>query len=307
MTSRLHLLTLPRQVSKMPQSTWASIARGPQAPASSLGHQSAQGHHLHTATSQPADGRHSGKPVPQPDSAVNQQSTPPPPLHQRKDAHRPRTAPRTTQQAHQTRSGQQHAANGAEDEEDCYVLTLLTDGRHHADMSALRRQWFPPKLLKVDAHVTLFHALPASRLDRVRADLGAAAARTARFPVRVQPRGVFRMGKGVGVEIDRESLMRVRALREGLRARWNGEEGEMYDGEGEGWLSEQDARRGWKGHYTVMNKENEKERKEACYEELSHEWKGSKGFVNGLTLWRYDRGWWKKSEDFLFRDHMASK
>ncbi|ETS81089.1 hypothetical protein PFICI_06091 [Pestalotiopsis fici W106-1] len=287
----------------MPQSTWASIARGPHAtppsPTVLLGQQSTQHHDLHMrAPCQSGDPN--GRPIHPPQSSMDQQMALP---RQRKDAHRPRTGP---PRARPEQNGSKDANTYEEEEEDCYVLTLLTDGQHNAEMSALRRQWFPAKLRKVDAHVTLFHALPASRLEQVRADIGAVAARTARFPVRAQPRGVFRMGKGVGVEMDRESLARVRALREGLRVRWNNEEREVDQdgtdhGEG-GWLSEQDARRGWKGHYTVMNKENDRARMEACYKELSHDWKGSKGVVGGLTLWKYDKGWWKKSQDFHFKD-----
>lgn len=305
-------MTLPsrfvpiRHIFKMSKpTTWASIARASHTDSShsttAAPGQSANTHqNISTAAPRATGHRHGRSPPPSAAAAAREAPNGPGPQHhpwQRKDAHRPRTGPRAAQQQHEQGQTDQPA-----EEEDCYVLTLLTDGRHHADMSALRRRWFPQKLLKVDAHVTLFHALPASRLETVRRDVEAAAARTARFAVQVRPRGVFRMGKGVGVEMDRESLARVRALREGLRARWIAE-GEG-DGEGEeqgGWLSEQDSRRGWKGHYTVMNKENDRMRMEQCFEELTGDWRGSKGMVNGLTLWRYDRGWWKKSEDFLFR------
>ncbi|KAI0151449.1 hypothetical protein BJ166DRAFT_595768 [Pestalotiopsis sp. NC0098] len=280
--------------------TWASIARTSHTD-SSHSTTAAPGHrantHQNISVAAPRSNGHRHGQSPPPSAALNGPQQHP---WQRKDAHRPRTGPRAapTQQQQQEQGQPDQPA----EEEDCYVLTLLTDGRHHADMSALRRRWFPQKLLKVDAHVTLFHALPASRLETVRRDVEAAAARTARFAVQVRPRDVFRMGKGVGVEMDRESLARVRALREGLRARWNAEgEGDEEGEEQGGWLSEQDSRRGWKGHYTVMNKENDRTRMEQCAEELTGEWRGSKGVVNGLTLWRYDRGWWKKSEDFLFR------
>ncbi|KAI4597940.1 hypothetical protein KJ359_003747 [Pestalotiopsis sp. 9143b] len=279
----------------MPQpTTWASIARASHtdSTAAAPGHRANTLKKISTAAPRPTGQRHGQS---SPPSAAAPETPDGPQQHpwQRKDAHRPRAA-------HQQHQGQ---PDQPAEEEDCYVLTLLTDGRHHADMSALRRRWFPEKLLKVDAHVTLFHALPASRLETVRRDVEAAAARTARFAVYVRPRGVFRMGKGVGVEMDRESLARVRALREGLRARWNAEGEEMEEGGEErgGWLSEQDSRRGWKGHYTVMNKENDRMRMDQCFEELTGDWRGSRGVVNGLTLWRYDRGWWKKSEDFLFR------
>ncbi|KAK6068328.1 hypothetical protein SCUP515_09614 [Seiridium cupressi] len=222
--------------------TWASIA------GTSTGTTTAAAPSSMAATSV-----HHGAPAASSSSASN-------PMYQRKDGHRPRTI---------------------HDEEDLYILSLLTDAKHHTDMSALRRKWFPEKLLKVDAHITLFHALPGSRLEDIKGDIGNVASREERFEVRVGRNGVFRMGKGVGVEMDRNSLERVRSLREGLRSAWQAE-----GQDGEGWLSEQDARKGWKGHYTVMNKENDRDRIEECYTGLKEDWSGSKGVVTGLSLWR---------------------
>ncbi|KAH8199386.1 hypothetical protein TruAng_006430 [Truncatella angustata] len=197
--------------------------------------------------------------------------------------------------------------------QDVYVLTLLLTPAHQREMSALRRKWFPERLLKVDAHITLFHALPGSRLTAIRADLGEMARGVRGFEVRADRGGVFKMGRGVGVEVDRGALDRARGIREGLRAGWQGQDGERHVvGLGStkseerrreiGWLSEQDARKCWKGHYTVMNKEDDKDRKEQCYRELTEVWHGSKGSVTGLCLWRYDRGWWRDAEEFRFED-----
>ncbi len=56
-------------------------------------------------------------------------------------------------------------------ETDVYVLTLRTDVEHHAHIAALRTRYFPPKLNKITSHVTLFHALPHSKLDKIQADV----------------------------------------------------------------------------------------------------------------------------------------
>ncbi|KAI1874246.1 uncharacterized protein JN550_002825 [Neoarthrinium moseri] len=175
------------------------------------------------------------------------------------------------------------------DDQDVYVLTLLTDPGLQAHMSGLRRRYFPPARLKVDAHVTLFHALPGARLGELRRDLAGLAGATQRFGMCVAREGVFRMGRGVGVGVDARAGERARGLREGLRSKW------------EPWLSDQDRRKAWNGHYTVMNKENDSEKVEVCLEQLKGGLSDSTGEVRGLRLWRYDRGWWREAEDFLFR------
>jgi hypothetical protein len=264
-----------RQTLKMPTCTYASIVQFSDGAASSA---AARTPALSTSSCNAANETNPSW-LTAPSSPASR-----PPPSRRREAHQPRTA---------------HGSKDVGRREQYYVLTILTDDKHHADMSALRRRWFPEKLLKVDAHVTLFHALPGSRLDELRGDIRHAVSRMGSFELKVGPQGVFCMGKGVGIEMDRASLARLRDLREKLRSRWNGEGEEGRTGR-EWRLSEQDARAGWKGHYTVMNKEKDGDRMARCYEELTENWRGSNGVVRGLNLWRYDRGWWRDSEDFLF-------
>lgn len=251
-------------LTRMSTKSWASIAQGsmPTATTPTGSSQSFPVHHGATSSTS----------SPQARSSQNS----PRATHQRQGTHQPRTS---------------------KEEEQLYVLTLLTDAKLHHEMTALRRTWFPEKLLKVDAHITLFHALPGSRLAEIKRDLMETTRDMERFELKAGRQGVFRMSKGVGIEVDKYSLTRSRNLREGLRSQWNGE---VEGAQEEGWLSEQDARKGWKGHYTVMNKENDKHRMDKCYEELTGDWNGGKGIVNGLRLWRYDKGWWRKTEDFYF-------
>lgn len=187
-------------------------------------------------------------------------------------------------------------------------------------MSALRRQWFPAHRLKVDAHMTLFHALPGRLLETVKQDLAETAARTERFALEVDLReDVFRMGrKGVAVQVRGPCEGVVGKMRRGLIDRWEqmGEIPSATNGGGNntaaseekmhGVLSAQDARRGWKAHYTIMNKEEDPARVDECFNELRGgdssrlEPGQARGTVLGLRLWRYDRGWWRQEEDFLF-------
>lgn len=49
-----------------------------------------------------------------------------------------------------------HTANTAQEEEDSYILALHTDPEHHKRVTALRTQYFPPRLNKLSAHIALF-------------------------------------------------------------------------------------------------------------------------------------------------------
>ncbi|KAI0133942.1 hypothetical protein BJ170DRAFT_678865 [Xylariales sp. AK1849] len=186
-----------------------------------------------------------------------------------------------------------HKPNTRRNEEDLYILTLLTDAVHHSEMSSLRSQYFPRRLLKVDAHITLFHALPGSSLHGIKEDLTALCAHTSPFSLAVRREDVFRMAKGVGINLEEKALRKARGIRTELRERWTE------------WLSEQDRRAGWRGHYTVCNKEDDAGKVDGCLAYLKGEngqggWEGSQGMVRGLSLWRYDRGWWRKDGDFGF-------
>jgi hypothetical protein len=65
----------------------------------------------------------------------------------------------------------------------------------------------------------------------------------------------------------------------------------------EGFLSKQDM--SFKPQYTVQNKA-ENGTPEKTLEAIEREWQGSRGQVDGLTLWRYDRGYWRHTRDFMF-------
>ncbi|KAK8102027.1 hypothetical protein PG984_015173 [Apiospora sp. TS-2023a] len=254
--------------------------------------------------------------------------------HQHQNQNQPAHHGRKTGQPNNNNHRKEAAAHHQEEEEDVYVLTLLTDPSHERAMSALRRQWFPAHRLKVDAHMTLFHALPGHLLETMKRDLADAAANTQEFKVEVDLRqDVWRMGrKGVavsvrGAQLDLEGV--VGGMRRGLIDRWKemGEDentttaaaasadgseknivvahGREKEEKTHGVLSAQDSRRGWKAHYTIMNKEEDPARVEECFHELRGGSSGlrparSEGAVMGLRLWRYDRGWWRQEEDFLF-------
>ena len=77
----------------------------------------------------------------------------------------------------------------------------------------------------------------------------------------------------------------AKVICEELRGRW------------EGFLSKQD--RGFRAHYTVQNKVDEEEVIERTLEEVKA-FEGSTGTVDGLSLYRYDKGYWRHERDFWF-------
>ncbi|KAI8630619.1 hypothetical protein F5Y19DRAFT_474415 [Xylariaceae sp. FL1651] len=167
--------------------------------------------------------------------------------------------------------------------EDAYVLTLQTDPAHQARMSELRARYFPPHLLKVNAHITLFHALPGSLFSVVVSDLASLSSSIPPFHIRAAK--PFRMARGVGVSVSGlETAERV--FRE-LQTRW-------WDS-----LSQQDRRK-FRGHYTLMNKADDEDTVGGCLRELRREIGGCEGMAIGLSLWRYEGGWWQHERDFGF-------
>ena len=156
-------------------------------------------------------------------------------------------------------------------------------------MTALRKKYFPPKLNKLGAHLTLFHALPESKLEST------IIPTIKRVTAEWQPFGVnaakpFRMKKGIAISVPKnQGGDLAQKVHGALLGAW----------EGEGWLSEQDAG-GMRAHYTIMNKVDDEGEVADAMEEVSGSWKGDRGTVVGLGLWRYEKGYWKWVEAFEF-------
>lgn len=188
---------------------------------------------------------------------------------------------RTTSPSHIPKTSQQ--------QEPVYVLTLLTDPAHQKRMTALRKKFFPPKLNKLGAHLTLFHALPESKLESA---IIPAIKRVVseRQPFPVNAAKPFRMKKGIAISVPaNEGGAHAQEVHRALLSAW----------ENEGWLSEQDSG-GMRAHYTIMNKVDDEEEVARAMEEVAGSWKGDRGTVEGLGLWRYEKGWWKWVEAFEF-------
>jgi 2'-5' RNA ligase len=155
------------------------------------------------------------------------------------------------------------------------VITLRLDEMAAAHFSALRRAHFPPHRNWLDAHVTLFHALPGSAIDTVLADVADVASRQAPFSMRVDH--VRFLGAGVAYALASPEADRVRA---DLAARWAG------------LLGRQDRARRSALHITVQNKVAP-DTARALYERLVARFEPEEVRAIGLEVWHYEGGPWR--------------
>ncbi|MBW3618112.1 MAG: 2'-5' RNA ligase family protein [Proteobacteria bacterium] len=146
---------------------------------------------------------------------------------------------------------------------------------------ALRARWFPPERNMVPAHLTLFHHLPGTELESVRASLRAACAETPPMSLAVQ--GPWSLGRGVAYRLNSPVLTAFRARLAGA-----------FDP----WLTPQD-RGGFRPHVTVQNKADPAEAR-ALLERLQHEFEPFEVIGEGVLLWRYLDGPWEAVDRLAF-------
>ncbi|WP_116449948.1 2'-5' RNA ligase family protein [Blastococcus litoris] len=161
------------------------------------------------------------------------------------------------------------------------VVTLLLDDGAQERFDRQRAEHFPPERNHLQAHVTLFHALPGEHVDAVLADLRAAADRE---PFDVTVTGVRFLGRGVAYSLASPELAAVRA---GLVSAW------------EPWLTPQDRQK-HAPHVTVQNKVDPAVAR-ALHERLAAEFVPYEVCARGLGLWRYLGGPWAPLADVPFR------
>lgn len=188
-----------------------------------------------------------------------------------------------------------HVASPAKEE--IYVLTLLTTSKLEATMDALRKQYYAPYLNRLPAHLTLFHALPGSKLvDSVLPTITSVVAKTS--PYLIYAANTTRMARGVLVSAHHLSPVNwTKSIHGEMRHAW--------------WefLSKQDRAK-VQLHWTVMNKMQDvaKVGKAAAEIEAMLKEKNARpetqrdvqGSVEGLVLWKYDKGEWRDPRKFLF-------
>lgn len=205
-------------------------------------------------------------------------------------AFHPNRSDNTSTQTQKRSPSPTHVPMTESEHEAVYVLTLLTDTSHHDRMTALRSRYFPKHINKLAAHLTLFHALPGSKLESsIIPVIQAVAKQTA--PFKVHAAKPFRLKRGVAISVAKQQGgQQAQAVHRALQQPWVKE----------GFLSEQDAG-GCRVHYTIMNKVDDEGEVRKAVEEVQADWKGDYGMADGLGLWRYDRGWWRWERRFDFQ------
>ncbi len=181
---------------------------------------------------------------------------------------------------------EEHKPNTGTEEELVYVLTLKLTDSLAKPMNLMREQYFPKRLNRTPAHLTLFHALPDSQFAAIDGGLSQLSASTK--PFFVSTGKPFRMRLGVGVNVGK-GYNKMKQVHESLRSNWMPH------------LSEQDQG-GWRPHWTVMNKVNEEERVNEAFHAVEKEMLQNiqEGQAVGLDLWRYDKGNWIFANGYRF-------
>lgn len=163
------------------------------------------------------------------------------------------------------------------------VVTLRMGDEAAARFTALRRAHFPPERNWLDAHVTLFHALPGEAIDAVSADVDAVARAT--VPFAMQTERVLFLGAGVAYAL---ASADADALRRDLAARW------------QPLLGRQDRAKRGPLHVTVQNKV-EPAAARALHAELCAGFAAEEVPAVGLDVWHYAGGPWRPAFSRRFR------
>jgi hypothetical protein len=161
------------------------------------------------------------------------------------------------------------------------IVTAELASEDFAWLDAVRRRHFPPERNQLPAHLTMFHALPPSAEQEVRArlaDLTAGRAPAASIA------GVMDLGGGVAFRVVSDELD---AIRDQL--------GDMFHG----LLSAQDGA-GWRPHVTIQNKVAPKVARE-LRQTLERTVEPKPLRIAGLGLHRYLGGPWETLRVYPFR------
>lgn len=164
------------------------------------------------------------------------------------------------------------------------ILTLGLDEENQARFEAERRRYFPARLNRIPAHISLFHALPGEELVAIRERLAAEAAVVGRFAVEVYD--LMRLGRGVAYRVRAPQLLELHGR---LRAAWLPS------------LSRQDMQP-FHPHVVVQNKVDPPEAR-ALYDRLSGGFRPWEAEAASLLLWHYEGGPWTPAGVFPFGLH----
>ena len=161
------------------------------------------------------------------------------------------------------------------------IVTAELGPEDFAWLNDLRRHHFPPERNQLNAHLTMFHAVPPSAESELRQILRTAA------ELRPPPAwigGTMNLGGGVALRVVSEELSAIRAevvhLLHGL-------------------LTAQDSA-GWSAHVTIQNKVPPRDAR-ALLEAIGEQFTQRPVRISGLGLHRYLGGPWETLQIYAFR------
>lgn len=160
------------------------------------------------------------------------------------------------------------------------ILTAQFDATVQTRLNEIRTRFFPSERNYLDAHLTLFHALPEKLLKEIKNALTEA---TQVEPPEAWLKNLFPLGKGFAIEV---VAPRLKTLRENLARHFASE------------LTRQDAS-GFRPHVTLQNKVDPKQAKadmrlarQFFFSDHTH--------IAALALWAYEGGPWRLLQTFAF-------
>ena len=161
------------------------------------------------------------------------------------------------------------------------ILTASMEVGAQSFFDERRERYFPADRNWLDAHITLFHALPGECHLHVSDILARQTASTTVIAASVT--GIRNLGGGVAYVIRSDSLSAFRGILEQEFASW---------------LTPQDRQK-FNPHVTVQNKvtRTEARQTEAI---LAAEFSRFELAITGVGAWRYDGGPWAREADYAF-------
>ncbi len=161
------------------------------------------------------------------------------------------------------------------------IVTAELGAADFAWLNEQRQRHFPPERNLLDAHLTMFHALPPSLEEEVRGRLRATSAR-ARPAATIA--GLMNLGGGVAYRIVSPEL---NSIRDDIAAHFHGA------------LTAQDGG-GWRAHVTIQNKVTSGVAR-TLFEKLEQDFRPRPLAIRGLALHRYLGGPWETLGRWAFR------
>lgn len=168
------------------------------------------------------------------------------------------------------------------EEMDAYIISLRYTAEVEQRLTKMREKHFPKERNFLRAHVTLFHALPASERAKWEMDLQVICAGTPVFDIVFSE--PYSLGRGVALRVQSPELKAAHAH---LQNRWRD------------FLTPQD-RQGYRPHCTIQNKV-EPSIALALLEELRSVWTPLEASATGLDVWRYAGGPWELENSYKFK------